>query len=90
MAPGDPPTKDPGHLDDLVTDFGMALIFISHDVGVIARIADRTLVMYGGRQMEQGPTEQVLRRPTAEYTQRLLSALPRRARGSLAGFSSPT
>jgi peptide/nickel transport system ATP-binding protein len=39
--------------------------------------------MYGGRQMEQGPTEQVLRAPTADYTRRLLAALPRRARGSL-------
>jgi peptide/nickel transport system ATP-binding protein len=71
-------------LDDLVTDFGMALIFISHDIGVIARIADRTLVMYRGRQMEQGPTEQVLRAPAADYTRLLLAALPRRARGSLA------
>lgn len=71
-------------LDELVTDFGMALIFISHDIGVIARIADRTLVMYRGRQMEQGPTEQVLRVPAADYTRRLLAALPRRARGSLA------
>ena len=75
-------------LDDLVTDFGMGLIFISHDIGVIARIADRTLVMYGGRQMEQGVTEQVLRTPTAAYTRQLLAALPRRARGSLTG--SPT
>jgi peptide/nickel transport system ATP-binding protein len=70
-------------LDDLVTDFGMALIFISHDIGVIARIADRTIVMHGGRQMEQGPTERVLRAPSADYTRRLLAALPRRARGRL-------
>ena len=79
-------------LDDLVTDFGMALMFISHDIGVIARIADRTLVMHNGRQMEQGPTEQVLRAPTADYTRRLLAALPRRARGSLdaGSFEVPT
>jgi len=70
-------------LDDLVTDMGMSLIFISHDIGVIGRIADRTLVMFGGKQMEQGPTAQVLRSPTAAYTQSLLAAMPRRTRGSL-------
>jgi peptide/nickel transport system ATP-binding protein len=63
---------------------GMSLIFISHDIGVIGRIADRTLVMFGGKQMEQGPTAQVLRAPTAAYTQSLLAAMPRRTRGSLA------
>jgi peptide/nickel transport system ATP-binding protein len=71
-------------LDDLVTDMGMSLIFISHDIGVIGRIADRTLVMFGGKQMEQGPTVQVLRAPSAAYTQSLLAAMPRRTRGSLA------
>ena len=70
-------------LDDLVSDFGMSLIFISHDIGVIGRIADRTLVMFGGREMEQGPTARVLRAPTAAYTQSLLAAMPRRTRGSL-------
>lgn len=70
-------------LDDLVTDLGIALIFISHDLGVIARIADRTLVMYRGNEMEQGPTEQVLRHPTHDYTRELISAMPRRVRASL-------
>jgi peptide/nickel transport system ATP-binding protein len=70
-------------LDDLVTDMGMSLIFISHDIGVIGRIADRTLVMFGGKQMEQGPTMQVLRAPAADYTRSLLAAMPRRTRGSL-------
>jgi peptide/nickel transport system ATP-binding protein len=62
----------------------MSLIFISHDIGVIGRIADRTLVMFGGRQMEQGETAEVLRNPTAAYTQTLLAAMPRRTRGGLA------
>ena len=69
--------------DDLVADFGMSLVFISHDIGVIGRIADRTLVMLNGRQMEQGPTVEVLRRPTADYTRTLLAAMPRRTRGHL-------
>ncbi len=70
-------------LDDLVSELGIALILISHDLGVIARIADRTLVMYRGDEMEQGDTERVLRHPGHDYTRKLLSALPRRAR---AGF----
>jgi peptide/nickel transport system ATP-binding protein len=61
----------------------MSLIFISHDIGVIGRIADRTLVMFDGKQMEQGPTAQVLRTPRADYTQSLLAAMPRRTRGTL-------
>jgi peptide/nickel transport system ATP-binding protein len=69
--------------DELVSDFGMSLIFISHDIGVIGRIADRTLVMLNGKQMEQGPTVEVLRRPEADYTRQLLAAMPRRTRGHL-------
>jgi peptide/nickel transport system ATP-binding protein len=69
--------------DELVADLGMALIFISHDIGVIGRIADRTLVMLNGKQMEQGPTTEVLRRPQADYTRSLLAAMPRRTRGHL-------
>ncbi len=69
--------------DDLVADFGMSLIFISHDIGVIGRIADRTLVMLNGKEMEQGPTDEVLRRPAADYTRTLLASMPRRTRGHL-------
>jgi peptide/nickel transport system ATP-binding protein len=69
--------------DELVTEMKMALIFISHDIGVIGRIADRTLVMLNGKEMEQGPTEKVLRRPEADYTRMLLASMPRRARGYL-------
>ncbi|RQW64498.1 ABC transporter ATP-binding protein [Vibrio viridaestus] len=70
-------------LDSLVTRLGISLILISHDLGVIARIADRTLVMYRGDEMEQGETEQVLRNPKHQYTHKLLSALPRRTRNGL-------
>jgi peptide/nickel transport system ATP-binding protein len=69
--------------DELVAELRMALIFISHDIGVIGRIADRTLVMLNGKQMEQGPTAGVLRRPSADYTRTLLAAMPRRTRGHL-------
>ncbi|QCO54422.1 ABC transporter ATP-binding protein [Pseudorhodobacter turbinis] len=70
-------------LDDLVTDLGISLILISHDLGVIARIADRTLVMFRGDEMEEGPTERVLRNPSHEYTRKLLDAMPARVRASL-------
>lgn len=70
-------------LDDLVTDLGISLILISHDLGVIARISDRTLVMYQGNEMEHGDTERVLRSPRHDYTRKLLAAMPSRARKSL-------
>ncbi|WP_417806121.1 ATP-binding cassette domain-containing protein [Thalassospira lucentensis] len=70
-------------LDDLVTDLEISLILISHDLGVIARISDRTLVMYKGDEMEHGDTERVLRSPQHDYTRKLLDAMPSRARKSL-------
>ncbi|ADO42581.1 ATP-binding cassette domain-containing protein [Ketogulonicigenium vulgare] len=72
-------------LDDLVTDLGISLILISHDLGVIGRIADRTLVMYRGDPIEQGETARVLRAPSHDYTRKLISAMPRRVRNSLQG-----
>jgi peptide/nickel transport system ATP-binding protein len=69
--------------DELVAELQMSLIFISHDIGVIARIADTTLVMLNGKQMEQGETRQVLRSPSADYTRTLLLSMPRRTRGRL-------
>ncbi|WP_378948819.1 ATP-binding cassette domain-containing protein [Paracoccus sp. R86501] len=70
-------------LDDLVTDLGIALMLISHDPGVIARIADDTLVMYRGTMIEHGPTERILRSPGHDYTRSLLDAMPRRVRETL-------
>ncbi|MBP0573115.1 ABC transporter ATP-binding protein, partial [Mycobacterium tuberculosis] len=65
-------------LDDLVRGSRMSLILISHDLGVVARAADRTIVMYAGTRMEAGPTADVLHRPLNPYTRGLLSAMPRR------------
>jgi len=61
---------------DLITDFGMSILFITHDLGVIAQVADRVAVMYLGRILEQGPVRDVLRRPAHAYTRGLLGALP--------------
>ncbi|GHE44637.1 ABC transporter ATP-binding protein [Streptosporangium violaceochromogenes] len=56
---------------------GLTTLVITHDLGVVAEIADRLAVMYGGRVVEQGPTRQVLGAPRHPYTQGLLRAIPR-------------
>ena len=70
-------------LDKLRREMGLGLLFITHDLGVVARIADRVAVMYAGRIIEQGPTEQVLEAPLHLYTQGLLAASPKLERGKL-------
>ncbi|MBB4122025.1 ATP-binding cassette domain-containing protein [Martelella radicis] len=70
-------------LDELVRELGIGLLLISHDFGVIARMADRVAVMHDGRVMETGSAEDVIRRPSHSYTKRLLSSLPRRVRAGL-------
>ncbi|MEU5250081.1 ABC transporter ATP-binding protein, partial [Streptomyces asoensis] len=63
-------------LKDLQQEFGTAIIFITHDLGVIADIADDVLVMYGGRCVERGTKKEVLRSPQHPYTLGLLSSMP--------------
>ncbi len=64
-------------MQELVTDFGMGIIFITHDLGVVAQTADKVAVMYLGRMVETGPVRDVLRRPAHPYTQGLIDALPK-------------
>ncbi len=62
---------------ELVDESGMALILISHDLGVIAENVERMLVMYGGTVVESGPTAEVFRRLTHPYSQGLFGARPK-------------
>jgi len=59
---------------------GLSYLFISHDLAVVAELADDIAVMYQGKIVEQGPAEQVIRRPRQPYTQQLLAAAPVLAR----------
>lgn len=61
-------------LADLRDEFGLAYLFISHDLAVVAQISDRIAVMYRGRICETGPTAEILERPQHPYTQRLLAS----------------
>jgi peptide/nickel transport system ATP-binding protein len=61
---------------DLQRDHGTAVLFITHDMGVVAEIADRVAVMRHGRLVETGPLDGILRTPSMEYTRNLLAAVP--------------
>ena len=64
-------------MKDIVAEFGMAILFITHDLGVIAQTADRVAVMYLGDIVETGTVRQVIKSPAHPYTKGLLHALPR-------------
>ncbi|TQM09014.1 ABC transporter ATP-binding protein [Pseudonocardia kunmingensis] len=64
-------------LATLQSELGLAYLFITHDLSVVANIADRVAVMYLGRLMELGPVEQLVTRPRHPYTEALVSAQPR-------------
>jgi ABC-type glutathione transport system ATPase component len=72
-------------LDELRRGLGIALLFISHDLGVVRHVADRAAVMYRGEIVEQGEAAAVLGRPAHPYTQALLAAHP-----TVPTSSSPT
>ncbi|MGO4448439.1 ABC transporter ATP-binding protein [Phyllobacterium sp. TAF24] len=66
---------------------GTSVLFITHDMGVVAEIADRTVVMYNGEAVETGKTEDIFARPEHPYTRSLLSAVP--ILGSMKGLKRP-
>jgi len=64
-------------LADLKARLGMAMLFITHDLGIVRKIADRVCVMTQGKIVEQGPVAEVFRSPRHAYTQKLLAAEPK-------------
>jgi oligopeptide/dipeptide ABC transporter ATP-binding protein len=66
-------------LDKLRRDIGMGVLFITHNLSVVAEIADRVAVMYSGRVVEEGDVHSLFKRPRHPYTRGLLESLPRRA-----------
>nr|WP_241433795.1 ABC transporter ATP-binding protein [Natrialba aegyptia] len=71
-------------LRELQADSGMSIVFITHDLGVVAEIADRVVVMYAGKVMERGSVYDVFESPSHPYTKALLECLP--GHGSLGGI----
>jgi oligopeptide/dipeptide ABC transporter ATP-binding protein len=70
----------------LQAEIGMAVLFITHDLGVVAEIADRVVVMYAGRAVEQAPVEALFARPRMPYTMALLDSIPRIGRFAEGGI----
>jgi peptide/nickel transport system ATP-binding protein len=68
-------------LADLQKSMNLALILITHDLGIVARLADRVAVMYGGRIVETATCESLFARPAHPYTRGLLDCIPSRRRG---------
>jgi oligopeptide/dipeptide ABC transporter ATP-binding protein len=64
-------------LRELQRAHGLALIFITHNLGIVAKMCDQLAVMYAGRVVESGPVRQVFKAPIHPYTQALLNSIPR-------------
>jgi len=80
-------------LRELTSELDISMVYVSHDLGVIARVADRIAVMYAGELVEQGNTRSLLRAPAHPYPQALLGSIPRLGErvipASLPGFPPP-
>ncbi|PSQ18879.1 peptide ABC transporter ATP-binding protein [Halobacteriales archaeon QS_8_69_26] len=82
-------------LGDLQDEFGMSIIFVTHDLGVVAEIADRVVVMYAGKVMERGDVYRIFENPAHPYTKALLRCRPGQGsqreaiRGSLPSMIDP-
>ena len=74
-------------INRLKREQGTAVLFITHDMAVVAQMADRVVVMFRGEKVEEGPVEQIFAAPTHAYTQSLLSAVPRL--GEMRGKADP-
>jgi peptide/nickel transport system ATP-binding protein len=68
-------------LDELQEEYGMGLLLVTHDLGVVAEMADRIVVMYAGKVMERGDVFDIFERPAHPYTQALMGCLPGKGSG---------
>ena len=67
-------------LNELQEDYGMSILFVTHDLGVVAEIADRVIVMYSGKIMERADVFDIFERPAHPYTQALMDCIPDKGR----------
>lgn len=74
-------------MDRLKRETGTAVLFITHDMAVVAQMADRVVVMFRGNKVEEGPVEQIFANPQHDYTKALLAAVPKL--GEMAGTQYP-
>ena len=74
-------------IDRLKRENGMAVLFITHDMAVVAQMADRVVVMYRGQIVEEGPVAQIFESPRDDYTSMLLAAVPKL--GEMRGTTAP-
>ena len=74
-------------IDRLKRENGMAVLFITHDMAVVAQMADRVVVMYRGRIVEEGSVQDIFENPKADYTRMLLAAVPKL--GEMSGTIAP-
>ena len=74
-------------IKEMQSDFGTSVLFVTHDMAVIAEMADRVIVMLDGKIVEQGPVGQIFNNPQHNYTKKLISAVPKI--GSMTGKKNP-
>ena len=78
------------HLETLTRDYGTSVLFITHDLGLAAERAEKLVVMYKGRVVESGPSQEILANPQHPYTQRLVAAAPSLASQRIQSSIAPT
>ena len=74
-------------IKNLQNQLGMAILFITHDMGVVAEVADRVIVMFNGKIVEEGVPKQIFHNPAEEYTKKLINSVPKL--GSMRGKNNP-
>jgi len=74
---------------DLQAKYGTAIILITHDMGVVAENADRVVVMYAGRKVEEAPVDELFDNPAHPYTKGLLGSIPQMENAAHAGEERP-